>query len=1435
MRLFLVFAISFTFTLFSFGQIIEDQYRKTEKELPVWVTLMYADEADPGLVQKAFEAYYKTHPFIKNGHTQYYKRWMRSFSRNLAPLPSASKIEKATYQKNLKQYLDNSLTNNKLIPNSWNSLGPYDFDKEAEGVSYAAGAAHVYTVEKSTSNPDVIYAGTATTGVWKSTNNGLTWSLKTRNLIIGSVLSVEIDFTDPNIAYFGASGSLFKTIDGGNNWLEIGDAAFLAESHTIRDIVSLSSNHLSLMLASDKGLYRSIDGGNNWSQIEGGIWQEIEEHPTQDSVFYAIKQIGDQTEFYKSNDGGLTFTQYTSGWPSPASGDEQKRTEIAVSPDDPDRVYALATGAANGGSGLYGVYISYNKGHTWARTCCGPQPAGVPNATTNQNLMAWSDDGSDDGGQYYYDLALAVSPTNADSVLVAGVNLWYSADGGTSFNCPSKWSHSYKANYVHADIHDVRFFGNELWIACDGGIFRSVDGGNIVDRRMFGIEGTDFWGFGTGFWEGEVMLGGTYHNGTLLKDNNVYNGGWLSTRGGDNYRGFVNFGDPRMVYDDGGGRILSGDRTESFSSFTFVKKPNASYTVGRSSNIEFDPRCYNTIYMGEGTSVWKSEDNGSTFNQLHDFGEEVTTVKVSWKNPEYIYLCTYEGWWDTKKIYQSINGGATFTDITPSSAELNGNTWVPYDLTLDPTDENILWIVRTSQYGSSPNMDDHLVYKSIDGGSNWINITTSMLDGEYPTNIVHQKGSDGGVYIGTRRAVYYRNDTMSNWALYNNNLPLATTSTKLVPYYRKGLIRNGTNRSVFEAPLYEDSPPLAQIAADRLNSFCTRDTIYYSDHSSLRESSSTWSWSFPGGTPSSSNERNPKVTYNSPGTYNVSLTVTDIFGSDSQTLNNFITITGECDPETVPGNALQCTDPGDYASTPVLNWKTNTVSFSAWIKPDGIQNNYAGVIMNDATAGGLNFREGNNTLGYHWPGGSWSWDSNLEVPSNEWSHVAMVVSPDSVILYLNGEKAVHSTSIDSLDIEELLIGSYKGWNSRNFEGLIDEVCIFNEALTTQDIRAYRHLSKSPTTNPSLVHYYQFNRASGLITDRIGIQHARLVGLASRTSSTAPIGGGNSFALNVNSGGLYDFTSTGISIEFPATGTYPNGQIFVSRLNLEPDHLPSTDPHSNAYWIINNYGNNATFSTLEEISFEDFGNISVPDATVPSFFKMYKRESNEDGDTWGAIQDDGDIAIPGPSGIVRFNTDNNITSFSQFIIFNDDGTSLPTDLITFKAEAYDTKSVWLSWEIEDDSKDGTFYVERSNDGIQFERKDHIGYLTQEQGLKKYGLFDHQPLSGKNYYRLVWEKTTNETLISQIKVVTFKAKENAFGIYPNPIREDGLIYINNPENEAIELSLFSMNGKLIATFTEISDNKLNLNPHPAGIYIYTLKSKTQIKNGRLVKAK
>ena len=894
----------FTFILVSFSTIVfsqsEMKYNSENENIPNWAKLMYSENPDEGEVIKLYRAYYKTNKLVKNNHTQYYKRWVRNISRHTNSVTTTS-ISKSS--------------------NQWECIGPWDFDQHAESRSYAPGAAHVYTVEQSVSNSNVLYAGTATAGAWKTTDKGMNWSLITKNLELNGVYAIEIDFIDFNTIYVSGNGGIYKSVDGGNNWNIIGDVTFTNLSHSIRDIKLQPTNNQLLFAASDEGLFRSVDGGNTFTTIMSGNFLEIEFHPNSVDTMYFISQSGDKTEFYRSDDGGFTLIQYTNGWPNPVGGDEQKRTEIAVSPADPNKIVALATGNANGGSGLYGIYISMDKGENWTFQCCGPQEGG-PASTTNINMMGWADDGTDDGGQYYYDLGLAVNPNNANIIHVGGVQHWISTDNGVTFTCPAKWSHPHKKEYVHADIHDINYFGNDLWFACDGGVFYSDNAADSITKRMFGIAGADFWGFGSGFKDGNVMLGGTYHNGTLLKDGSTYINNWLCTDGGDGIRGFVNFGNPRMAYSDYGGKLLSGDRTIPIATFSVNKKPNASYIIGESSQMEFDPRCFNWYYIGNDSTLWLSKNNGSSFEFIHHFDDKVTCVEVSWSNPDVIYVATWESWWGAKKIWKTDNAGLNWTEITPTN--INGQAWIPYDITISSNDENTLWIARTSMYGGVQDAQGYEVFKSVDGGQNWINWSTPTLDNINATNIEHQRGSNGGVYLGTRSNVYYRNNNMSDWEIYDNNLPKRTFSTQLIPYYREGKLFNGTNRSAYKVDLYENTKPSAQIAANRLEINCMNDTVQFVDHSSIRLSSASWEWFFPGGTPSTSTLENPVVVYSTPGSYDVTLKIQDAYGGSIQNIPNLIKYT---DTVSIITNTQNYSEGFETAVFPPTSWETPPSTF----------------------------------------------------------------------------------------------------------------------------------------------------------------------------------------------------------------------------------------------------------------------------------------------------------------------------------------------------------------------------------------------------------------------------------------------------------------------------------------------------------------------------
>jgi PKD repeat protein len=802
----------------------------------------------------------------------------------------------------------------------------------------------------------------------------------------------------------------------------------------------------------------------------------------------------------------------------------------------------------------------------------------------------------------------------------------------------------------------------EIWVAGDGGIFYSDDRGANFNRRNVGIAGSDFWGFGMGHWYGDVMIGGAYHNGTLMKEENTYINGWICTDGGDGVGGFVNPGYDRQAYSNYNIKHLQSNRTIVPVTREFQFQPNSTYITGRSSDLLFHPHYYGTWYTGSGTKLYLTRDNGFTFEEIYNFGVDVAAMDLCLSDPDVIYACTFPDWWGTKRIYRSLNGGATWTEVTPPASVLNNaDLWIPYDIAVDPDNPMKVWIVRTSMYNGYPNINNHQVFTSENGGATWTNISATGLNGQYPTCLMHQRGTNGGIYIGTRTSVYYRNATMSDWELFNTGLPARTHSVKMLPWYRNGMLRNATDRSVWESPFYEPSIPKAIPAVQKQYLFCERDTAFFTDLSVLKETGATWSWSFPGGTPSTSTLRNPEVIYENPGVYDVSLIIHDVNGTDTATISGMIIADNRCSIDTTPGGAMDITTQPGYLKIEDLGLTTQTLTVTAWIKPDGIQSEYSGIWMNDGIAAGFNFREDNNTLAYHWPGGAWWWDSNLTVPSGEWSYVAMVVQPGSVTLYVNGVSATHNTAVESVTLNDMRIGSYQGWQGRNYKGEIDEVCVWNRALTENEIRLMRHLVKQPSSDPTLIGYYQFDEVtSGEVIDKASAIDGVLSGNAMIIPSDAPVGSGSSQILLIQNAGNASFTNGG-DLEIGFMNLHPNGYVVVSHLLVPPDTIPGDMASQGGYWIANNYGSAQTLSGIDSLGFSDCGALSHLMADDFNF-NLYARSANAFGPGWVFLYKDSIHATAGINATVKGYNLFSAKSLGQFLIMRDTVVSGTADVI-----------------------------------------------------------------------------------------------------------------------------------------------------------------------------
>lgn len=936
MKLYLTIIVLFC-TLFSHSQVNQTPYTFKEGK-PKWVQMMYSENPNIFELRDEFTNYYKSHPFVKNYDTQYYKRilkenWIYVNTEGFIEKPAKNVSQESTYLA-LKKANELSKSSSSL----WQEIGPWEYDSE-QAMAFqvqSPGSAHVYTVDQSLIDDQLVYCGTATAGLWKSTNKGLSWSLMTKDLIVNSVYSVAIDPVDNNIVYFGEEdGTIWKSVDAGVTWNKTGSVSFQTTAKWIREIKIIGPDIV--LAATSGGLFRSTDAGVNWTNIHAGEHMEIEINPADPLIIYSVKLSGNKTEFYKSTDNGLTWILKLSGWPNPGSSDEQKRTEISVSEANPNLIDVWTAGAFGANDGFYAYYKSTDAGETFFLVKDGA--TGGAATVDNPNMLCWAEDGVDNGGQYYYDLAVGTSPTDENRVYGSGINVWRSDNGGTNWELNAHWVTWVGANtpyrYSHADVHDIKFFKHganvDMWVCSDGGIFYSQDQGDNIVPRMHGIHGTDFWGYQAGFKQGDIMVGGTYHNGTLIKYKDIYHGGlttpnsngWLAEAGGDNYRGFVNFGNNDIGYDDNGAFQFSPIRSERITSKSFDgnNNCNTTYTTGEYGNFGFSPNNYNEFYSPVNSKLMKTENGGVSFSEVHDFGgQNVIQVKVAWSNPDYIYV-THKPTSGTTKIMKSVDKGESWVDVTPSMSVTSSNSNRSKYIEVDEKDPNKIWcILIGSQVGNK-------VFKSVDGGVNWTNITGTLIVNENVVSLFHHYGTDDGIYIGTTKAVYYRNNSMSDWVLFNNNLPASTFCSFLEPFYGGGKLRTATQRSVFECDFYENAPPIAMIAADQtklnISSNCISDTIQFVDHSTVRASSATWYWTFEGGMPATSSLENPKVVYSSTGTYDVKLVVTDAFGTDSITLSNFITITSNYgNPNMVEGF--------DGAEFPPANWKLYDSQGSSW-------------------------------------------------------------------------------------------------------------------------------------------------------------------------------------------------------------------------------------------------------------------------------------------------------------------------------------------------------------------------------------------------------------------------------------------------------------------------------------------------------------------------
>jgi photosystem II stability/assembly factor-like uncharacterized protein len=869
-----------TFFLFcisgiTFAQNLKKPSSYEITQLPAWAQLMYSENPSVFEVDAMYRSYFADHEFVKTYHTQYYKRWRRAALPYLNETGFIIKPSDETQAQIDRTYLRKQQQQQKT--SNWSVVGP--ITNFQEGLTQGSGQTNVYSFDQCLNSPNVCYCGTEPGEVYKSMDAGANWTCVSMALDFGSgVTAVEVDYSNPNIVFAGGNKGIFRSIDGGTTWFNV-----LPNSNFgVNELFIHPSNANLIFAATDKGLFKSIDGGTNWTQPYSDACYDIKANTGNSSILYLVKHNGStlNCEFLKSTDSGQTWVVQSSGWytsTDPARNDGGAR--IAVTPADPNRVYAYLIGESKPDDlGYIGVYRSDDGGSSWTLP---NTPVGGPYTTTHVNLAIGTSTWLYHQG--FYNCALMASPIDPNLIFVGGLNVYKSTDGGATFTSVSGYVGGPLS--MHVDNQDFRVIGNETWITTDGGIYHSNDFFTTEPEfRMSGVHGSDYWGFGSG-WNEDVLVGGLYHNGNLAYHENYGSGNFLELGGGEAATGYVNPGRNRLTYfSDIGGRRIPYNLSDPIAGAPFGNAPNESYYAAESSEMEFHPNCYSIAYIGKDNKLYKTTDAGASFNVLFSFGntvnDQVKYIEVSSSNPNVIYLNQQPASGNTGKLWKTTDGGQNWSLVSIPSG--NSRRML---LSINPLNENELWIAYPS--GANGNK----VFKTTNGGQTWDNWTNSILNNESVQSISHIAGTDGGLYVATNKAVYYRNNS-SAFTLDNAGLPTFISGNILKPFYRDAKIRLASyGKGIFESGLTESPTlPICRITVDKLNQIavCAVDSFYFEDHSFLNHSNATWNWTFPTGTPSSSTHRNPSVLFSTAGDHLALLQITDAAGhtdTDSVTVN----------------------------------------------------------------------------------------------------------------------------------------------------------------------------------------------------------------------------------------------------------------------------------------------------------------------------------------------------------------------------------------------------------------------------------------------------------------------------------------------------------------------------------------------------------------------
>ena len=697
-------------------------------------------------------------------------------------------------------------------------------------------SGRVTAIDVVISNPDIIYAGTASGGLWKSISGGITWDPIFDNEVTASIGAVAIQQSNPDVIWVGTGEGnprnslnggygIFKSLDGGKTWTSMG----LEQTRHIHRVIIDPTNPNVVYVGAigspwgehtERGVYKTTDGGETWNKIlyantKTGVADLVMDPKNPNKLMAALWEHkrdpwffnsgGEGSGVYITYDGGKNWKKITSedGFPDGDLG----RIGLAIAPNKTNIVYALIEAKKNG------LYKSMDGGIKWEKV--------------NENM-------NEIGNRPFYYADLYVDSQNENRLYSIFTYVNVSEDGGKSFE---QLMPAYGvSNGIHPDHHAWWIHpenGNFMIDGNDGGLNITKDGGNSW-RFIGNLPVAQFYHISV---DNEIpynVYGGMQDNGSwrgpayVWRDQGIRNSYWQEISFGDGFDVVPDRDDSRFGWSMSQQGYVSRYDWKTGNNYTVRPthpNPDIALRFNWNAAINIDPKDNSTLYFGS-QFVHKSRDKGETWNIIspdlttndpeklkqHESGGltmdatgaenhcTILVIEPSEVEQNMLWVGTDDG-----RVHYTTNGGDDWTEVTKNIKGLPKGSWITQIKASKSNKGEALLVANDyRRFNYTP-----YAYRTTNYGKTWKRIVDENDTESYTLCIVEDAIEPNLMFLGTDDGLYISIDAGTEWTKWTNGFPTVSVKDLVIQPREHDLVIGTFGRAAW---ILDDIRPLREIA-----------------------------------------------------------------------------------------------------------------------------------------------------------------------------------------------------------------------------------------------------------------------------------------------------------------------------------------------------------------------------------------------------------------------------------------------------------------------------------------------------------------------------------------------------------------------------------------------------------------------------------------------